>query len=364
MSPDPRLLVITPDFPPKVGGIQLLVARLVDNLEGFDIRLIAPPGGDHPFLAPAVKRVPPAMWPRLAHRNEVALLNGCAVAEALRSRPDLVLNMHLATSPAALMIRRATGVPYVQYAYAKEIPAKPHLARIALRHASRVVAISSYCRDLLEQNGAGADSIRLVTPGVDVPTDIAPRVDVGPRVLTIGRLQDRYKGHDTLIRAMPLLRAKVPNVRCRIVGDGPLLEPLRALAQVVGAEAYVDFLGGVSDEIRDDELTKATVFCMPSRLPSSGAGEGFGIVYLEAGVHGVPSVAAGVGGSIDAVSDGETGTLIGHPSDHVELAAALTKLIDDRELNLSMGQQAKTHAGKATWQRMAACVGDVCHELL
>ena len=64
----------------------------------------------------------------------------------------------------------------------------------------------------------------------------------------------------------------------------------------------IRFLGAVSDDERDAWLRRAHVFAMPSRMPAGGfAGEGFGIVYLEANAHGCPVVAGAVGGALDAV---------------------------------------------------------------
>src|SRR4051812_37192313 len=75
-----------------------------------------------------------------------------------------------------------------------------------------------------------------------------------------------------------------------------------------GLDGHVHFVGAVSDVERDVWLDRAHVFAMPSRLPRGGqGGEGFGIVYLEAGVHEVPVVGGNVAGALDAVVDGVTG---------------------------------------------------------
>ena len=83
---------------------------------------------------------------------------------------------------------------------------------------------------------------------------------------------------------------------------------------------------------------RAQLLAMPSRLPAGGfAGEGFGIVYLEAGAYGKPVVAGNVGGALDAVRDGETGLLV-DPLDPLAVAEAIATLLSDRELAGRLGE--------------------------
>ncbi len=93
---------------------------------------------------------------------------------------------------------------------------------------------------------------------------------------------------------------------------------------------------------------------MPSRLVPGGlgGGEGFGIVYLEAGAHGLPCVAGNVGGSVDAVIDGETGLLV-DPTDHVAVAGAITDLLLDPALRLRLGEAGRARAERLSWAHMA-----------
>jgi phosphatidylinositol alpha-1,6-mannosyltransferase len=308
---------------------------------------------------PGVHRV----WsPRPSGRTAVAALNAAAVRDGLSSRPDVILSLHLFAAPGALALARALRRPWVQWVHAKEVPEKPALARFALRRATAVVAVSEYSRCVAVHAGADRRRTWIVSPGVDlgqgVPT--AGRAD-RPTVLTISRLADRYKGHDTLARAMPLIRARVPGARWVVVGEGPLRAPLEALARLTGANAR--FVGEVGDGERDRWLDRSHVFCLPSRLPGGGfAGEGFGIVFLEAGVHELPVVAGGVGGVRDAVVNGETGLLV-DPTDHVALAGALTDLLADPERAARLGRAGAANARNHSWPAVAARVKDVLDQV-
>jgi phosphatidylinositol alpha-1,6-mannosyltransferase len=98
---------------------------------------------------------------------------------------------------------------------------------------------------------------------------------------------------------------------------------------------------------------------MPSRVPASRAGgEGFGIVFLEAGAHGLPVLGGNVGGAIDAVVDGVTGLLV-DPTDHLSVAEGLVGLLSDRTRSAAMGTAGRAFAEEHAWPRIAARVEDV-----
>jgi phosphatidyl-myo-inositol dimannoside synthase len=356
-----RALVITPDFPPSRGGIQVLVHRLVTHADGLEPIVLALGGREtREFDSRGeldVRRVTPLAGRR---RTAVAALNLRAVRTALWTRPDVVLSAHIVVSPAAAVIRRVLRVPVVQYVYAKEIGARPKLASFAVRNADAVIAISRYTRQLALDVGAAPERIELIPPGVDLPSPHRlPRpgsANGRRRLITVARLEDRYKGHDVLARALPLVRVHVPDVEWVIVGDGPLRGHLERLVEASGVSDAVRFVGSVSDEERDRLLQDADVFAMPSRLPARGlAGEGFGIVYLEANARGLPVIAGDVAGAVDAVVDGETGMLV-DADDHVALAEAISTLLLDRERAESLGAAGFERSRQFAWSEIAARV--------
>jgi phosphatidylinositol alpha-1,6-mannosyltransferase len=174
-----------------------------------------------------------------------------------------------------------------------------------------------------------------------------------PTFVTVARLADRYKGHDVLVDALPFVRERVPDARWVVIGEGPLRPELEARVRARGLAASVSFLGAVSDEQRDGWLRRADLLAMPSRLPGPGrAGEGFGIVYLEAGAYGKPVVAGAVAGAPDAVLDGETGLLV-DPTDPRAVADAIARLLLDRELARRLGAAGAARARALAWPLVA-----------
>jgi phosphatidylinositol alpha-1,6-mannosyltransferase len=372
--------MITPAFPPDVGGIQLLCERLAQHLEGFELTVIAPAAPENVSAvdrsasdgsaSAGLSRVgsaggvsvrrPPRVSGVLHGLARMVALNAYAATTALSSRPAVVLNMHIATAPAAW----AAPAPYVQYVYASELAPREGLARRALERAARVVAISGHSHDLAVRHGADPQSVTTIVPGVDQPPAFGVPDRSAPRVLLVSRMDEGYKGHDTLIRALPLIRSAVPGVRLRLAGDGRLRSYYEHLADCIGALPAIDFLGRVSQAERSEELLKASVFCLPARLAPDGSGEGFGIALLEAGAWGLPVVAGACGGVPDAVVDGTTGLLLRDSLDHVELADTLTRVLQDDALRRALGEAGRGHSAAFSWQRMADEVAALCREVI
>ncbi len=276
-----------------------------------------------------------------------------------------MLNGHIITAPAAVALQRLRGVPFVQYAYANEVPNRPGLSRFAMRRARATIVISTHTRDLALAAGCPADRLHLVPPGVDLPAEIPrPRRDGRPTIVTVARLEDRYKGHDVMLRSLVLVRDRVPDVLWVVVGDGSLRGALEAEARRLGVEQSVAFAGEVSDAERDRVCRRPRVRdAQPAAATLGGGGEGFGIAYLEAGLQGLPVVAGAVGGALDAVVDGDTGLLV-DPTSPEALADALCTLLVDEDRARTMGEAGERRARQFSWQRMAAEVDEVLSAVL
>jgi phosphatidylinositol alpha-1,6-mannosyltransferase len=349
-----------------VGGIQTLLHRIAAHAKAFEPCVVTRCHDEARLFDStvgfAVRRNPPA---RLGYRATVARLNASALTEAWRFRPDVILSGHIVMAPAAAVIRRALRKPVAQYLHGSEMTARPYLASFSVRQADASIAVSRFTRDLAIAAGVGADKVHVIPPGADLPAeDVSAERDATPTVLTVARLRERYKGHDVLLRALPLVAARVPDVRWVVIGDGPLRGELETLAATYGVADRVDLLGTVSDVERDTWFRRAHVFAMPARIPASGAGEGFGIAFLEASMHRLPVVAGGVGGALDAVVDGETGVFV-DPTEHSAVANALVDLLRDperaRRLGAAGAERARREFG---WSRIAARVEALLQSLV
>jgi phosphatidyl-myo-inositol dimannoside synthase len=303
-----------------------------DRRSGLDVRRVASVG--------------------MRRQLSVPLLNARMLYEMARFRPDVILSGHVVASIAALALRRAFRAPLVQYVHADEFRIRERLTRRAARAADATIAVSAYTRDMALAVGAAAERVHVIPPGVDLPPAYSARRDGRPTLLTVASFLSPRKGHDVILRALPEIRQAVPDVRWVAIGDGPLRAEIEASAHAEGLAGVASFLGRVDDRERDGWLDSAHVFCMPSRVPRGGTGgEGFGIVYLEAGAHGLPVIGGNVAGALDAVIDGETGLLV-DPTDPAAVAAAAIALLSDRDRAQRLGAAGRANAEAHAWSRI------------
>jgi glycosyltransferase involved in cell wall biosynthesis len=142
------------------------------------------------------------------------------------------------------------------------------------------------------------------------------------------------KGVDLLLKAFALIHHEVPDVSLIVVGDGPLLAELKALAARVGIGHRVVFKGEVAHSDVPRFFSTCALFVLPSRS------EGFSITLLEAAYHGRPIVCTRVGGSPELISNGVNGMLV-EPDDPDAMAAQMLKMLRNQELASRLGDAAR-----------------------
>jgi len=141
-------------------------------------------------------------------------------------------------------------------------------------------------------------------------------------LMTVGRLatEERYKGFDEVLEALPALAEKNPHVVYVICGEGPDRARLEAKAATLGVRERVRFTGFIPEAEKADYYRLADAYVMPSR------GEGFGIVFLEAMACGIPVMGSQLDGSREALLDGELGVLV-NPDDASEVAEGIASTL-------------------------------------
>jgi len=157
-------------------------------------------------------------------------------------------------------------------------------------------------------------------------------------LLSVGRLV-RRKGFDTVIKAIPSVVKECHDVKYYILGDGPEKKRLQELIDRMELSNIVEIRSGVSDHVLSKYYSAADMFVMPNRQIGPDV-EGFGLVFLEASLYKLPSIAGNSGGAPEAVKDGTTGIVV-DPNSQEELVKSLVKLSCDRELRIEMGTMGK-----------------------
>src|SRR5690606_26326033 len=155
-----------------------------------------------------------------------------------------------------------------------------------------------------------------------------------PVILTVGRLQKR-KGHDQMLRALPAIRAAVPDILYVIAGNGEERDALETLMESLGLQNHVQFCGEITDSELVDCYQQCDLFVLPNRQIGDDL-EGFGMVLLEAQACGKPVVAGNSGGTLEAMFPEKTGRLVRCDSPD-ELSKAVIDLLRDPDRLRQMG---------------------------
>lgn len=175
----------------------------------------------------------------------------------------------------------------------------------------------------------------LFRPGIDTSQVLAKyELTGGPWLLTVARLE-WHKGIDTMMKALPAIRAAHPGVRYAVAGVGDRLPQFEQLRQSLGLGDAVRFLGAVSDAELPALYNAAELYVGPSRRHDLLV-EGFGISLVEASASGLAVVGGRSGGVPDAVRDGETGILV-DPDDPAAVAAGVNELLANPERRKRLG---------------------------
>ena len=346
-------LLVTNDFPPKIGGIQSLLWEWWRRLppESFAVLTSPYPGADE-FDAGEPYRIERTREPvLLPHPWMVKQVNDLARdvgADFVVIDPAVPLGM----------IGPSLTLPYHLVLHGAEVtvPGRLPVSRQALaytlRRADGIIAAGGYPAAEAVHAAGRELPITVVPCGVDpdkfVPLDDAQRAaarehfGIDPDaelVVSISRLVPR-KGFDTAIRAAARLGRTRPRFRLVIAGGGRDEARLRRL--VTELDAPVTFLGRVPNPDLPMLYGCADIFAMLCRNRWGGLEqEGFGIVFVEAASCGVPQVAGDSGGAAEAVAHGETGVVIADPEDTQAVADAIAGLLDDDALRHRMATRSR-----------------------
>ena len=305
------MLLVTDDFPPAIGGI----ASYLRDLYGDCDRVIG--------------------------RGFFETLRAIR-----RAKPDVLFAGTLFSSGVMVFLAsRLFRIPYAVHVYGTDLTTQrrswlmQRVARLVLARAARVIVISDFGARRAADLGVDPSRTVKIVPPIDTDRFVpATRKSVGPPLLlTVARLVPR-KGHDTVLRALPLVLARIPDVQYAIVGEGPERARLQALAHELGVERAVQFAGAVVDVV--PWYQSCDVFVMMSR-DEEGEVEGFGIAFTEAAACAKPAIGGRSGGTAEAVLDGVTGMLV---DDEHALAEAIVNLLTDRQTAGRLGRAGRERA--------------------
>jgi len=365
-----RILVVTRNFPPQIGGMERFMQRIAAQLaQRFDVALCGPSG--------AQEFAPPGIEVRTCAIGSLPLFVLRSAWQAWRMarrfKPDLVIAGSGLTVPMARLAAWSVRAPLVAFVYGLDLVVDNALYQRCwmpfVRRCDGVIAISRYTRDAAIARGIPAQRIAIVTPGVD---EVPARADAAatfrrehaledrPLLIAVGRLTRRKGLVEFVEHCLPRIVAQRPDALLLCVGGDPvsslaatrsgLAQAALASAARLGLSDNLRMLGSVPDATLTAAYQASDVHVFPV-LDLPGDAEGFGIVALEAAANGIPTVAFAVGGVPDAIAPGRSGMLL--PSgEYAGMADAVLAILADPGGRATRRRACLEHAREFAWDRI------------
>lgn len=373
-----RILIITRNLPPLVGGMERLNWHMADELaKQAEVHVIGPRGAA--ALKPLSITLAEAPLKPLPLFLLVAFFKGLWMA--LRWRPDVILAGSGLTAPIAWLLSKLCGTRSAAYLHGFDITVNHglyrRLWRPTFKKLDHVIVNSTPTQTLAIAAGVSPSNISIVYPGVSLPEASQSAESIaafkeqhgltGKKILlSVGRLTTRKGLWEFVAQALPTIVKAEPDAVLVVIGEAPknslgagiqTIESIQAQAEHFGVAEHIRFLGVITDKVLlATAYEAADVHVFPVRhIPDDP--EGFGMVAIEAAAHGVPTVAFATGGVVDAVAEGQSGHLIA-PDNYPALTQAVLQVLtaDPTPWRASITTFAQGFAWPVFGQRISAAL--------
>lgn len=268
---------------------------------------------------------------------------------------------------ATMIVAKLLKLPYVVNIYGMDIlqaqssRRKKIISQLVLESATKIISCSKATKNLITNRGIDKSKVEVVYPGVSVEDkkvydsnlkqELIDKYNLAGKkiLLSIGRLVER-KGFLEVIEMMPKLLKKMPDLIYVLIGSGEQKDKIVQRIKELNLSDKIIFLDGVNDKEKWTWLELSNSFIMLAKQTEEDI-EGFGIVYLEAGLAGKPVIANKCGGPSEAVIDGQTGILLDPNSDLSKRINIISDFLQDDSSLRELGLQAQSIViKKFNWQ--------------
>jgi phosphatidylinositol alpha-1,6-mannosyltransferase len=348
MKTPARILIITRNLPPLVGGMERLNWHMADELSKYaDVKVIGPSGSA--ALKPEQVSITEAPLKPLPLFLLVTLLK--AIWVAIRWKPEVILAGSGLTAPIAWLVSKLCGARSAAYLHGFDITVQDKIYQRlwtpVFKRMDHIIVNSTPTKRLAFAAGVPERRITIVYPGVSLPEAPQPEENIkafkelhgltGRKILlSVGRLTTRKGLREFVEHALPTIVQAQPDTMLVIIGEAPknslgagiqTVESIQAQAAKSGVAEHIKFLGVITDKtLLATAYEAADVHVFPVRhIPDDP--EGFGMVAIEAAAHGLQTVAFATGGIVDAVRHGESGYLVGS-NNYTELSSRVIELLN------------------------------------
>lgn len=356
-----KILLITMEWPPFKGGVGNYYFNLTNELakQGIAIQVMIPQArleSRSQKLNLAVSVCPffyRFFWPKwLKLYFEIK-------KTVKQFKPDLIwVGQVLPVGEAAYLIKKNLKIPYFVSTHGLDILLpqkslrKDKILKNILNNAAFITANSEFTKKELLDLEIPEEKIEIVYPCPNIKNNQTIKKSGNQKtLLTVGRLVKR-KGQEKVIDAMPHLLKKFPDLNYLIIGEGPEKNNLEQKIKNLKLVNKVKILDNVINSELAEYYSSADIFVMPVEN-LEGDAEGFGIVYLEAALFGLPVIGGNSGGAKEAILDNQTGLLV-EPNNQQDLIEKITLLLEDTVLAEKLGWAGKNRVLKEfIWKNQA-----------
>ena len=350
-------LVVTRSYPPEIGGMQNLMWGLTNSLSKHDLIKVFADDHDNAkhFDEKVSFTIERVGGPKLIKKYRKSFLVNNYLEN--NNKIKTVIADHWKS-----LEKIKTNVKKICLIHSKEINhnkgsfLNKRVLKV-LNSVDKIVANSNFTKELAISLGVIAEKIIVINPGIDPIEKIddknlkeAEKILKGknPRLITVSRY-DKRKSHDKIIMALRNLKQIYPNIIYTSIGYGEEEENIKKLAKELGLDKQVLFLKNISLELKNALVARSNVFVMPSIIYKKSV-EGFGISYIEAAQHGVPSIGGKHGGASDAIIHNKTG-LICDGNQLEDIYSSINNLFKDNKY-LEFGKEAKLFSENFLWDKI------------
>lgn len=350
-----KILILTSEFPPQPGGIGNHAYNLAKGLQanGFEVEVVCDVRSVNGEKEREFDRNLTFEILRILRKKIIffSYLNRIKTAFSLTSKNEIIICSGKFSLWLGAFLSFYFKRKFIAIIHGSEVKLSNIFLRrftdYSLKRFDKIIAVSNYTKSLVSH--LPLKNIEVISNGFDleilgnsrdknIPTPI-------PILITVGNVTER-KGQHNVIKALPILLKKYPDLKYHIVGIPTEKDKLEKLGLHLGVENAIVFFGKVTEEEKTELLQQADVFVMLSEETKKGDVEGFGIAILEANALGIPAIGALNCGIVDAIKDGVSGKLISN-KDSAQLAEALETILSNYE---AYSLQSKAWSQNFKWE--------------
>ena len=379
-----KILIISSEFPPGPGGIGTHAYHLASEFSvlGERITVLTPQDYVSPEEVVAFNRRQPFEIISLQHLP-TSIIEGIGrfntLQKVVRSKkPNAILASGRRAVWLASFLSKANHIPTIAVGHGTEFGYdfgwQKKLTSWSFNRADGVVNVSQYTLQQMRKMGIAPKICRVIPNGADDSVFQPLHLDEIENfkkehgfkqhqiILSVGNVTMR-KGHDMVIRSLPLILKDFPNVDYVVIGLPTMANEWMKLAVILGVSDHVHFWGRVSVQTLVAAYNACDVFVMTSRH-NNGDFEGFGIAAIEAALCGKPAIVTKGSGLEEAVIDHETGLFVTENS-HEEVAEAVVSLLENQNTTRQYGINARQRVlSNFTWKNISKQYLNILQELI